>query len=92
MMGKGSHKVAAMCSTEKGVYGKENPKDPSSGTEVPGLPLLAGLAEVASVVRSDQAPINVADETRPATVDEALPPPGGGARYKAGRVWIDCYL
>jgi hypothetical protein len=91
-MSKGSRKFAAMCSTEKGVYGKENPQDPSAGTEVPRMPLLSALAGVATVVRSDQSAISVGGKTLAAAVDAALPAPGGGARFAAGPLWIDCYL
>jgi hypothetical protein len=91
MMGKGNQKFAAMCSTEKDVYGREN-LDPTLGTEVPRLPLLSALAGVASVVRSDQLAIEVDAVEKPARVADPLPPAAGGARFQAGLLWIDCYL
>jgi hypothetical protein len=92
LMGKGNQKFAAMCSTQKGVYGREN-LDPSQGTEVPRDPLMKALADVASVVRSDQVPIkNDGSIVTPAAVTGPLPPAAGGARFAPGPYWIDCYL
>jgi hypothetical protein len=91
MMGKGNQKFAAMCSTEKGVYGREN-LDPSIGTEVPRLPLMTALAGVASVVRSDQLAIKTGMIDKPAQVTEPLPAAAGGSRFQKGTFWIDCFL
>jgi hypothetical protein len=41
MMEKNANKFPAMCSTQAGVYGKENVLDASVGTEVPRAPLLS---------------------------------------------------
>jgi beta-lactamase superfamily II metal-dependent hydrolase len=90
-MGKGKQKFAAMCSTENGVYGKENIQNPSAGTEVPRVPLMSALGAVSSLVRSDQLRITVNDEDKKA-MDDAPIPTGGGGRFEAGALWIDCYL
>jgi hypothetical protein len=92
MMGKAGQRFAAMCSTQKDVYGKENIRDPSTGTEVPRIPLLSALGAVTSLVRSDQAKIKVNGKETDAMVNIPLPPPGGGARFQEGTLWIDCYL
>jgi hypothetical protein len=92
MMAKGSHKFAAMCSTEEGVYGNENLADPSAGTEVPRIPLLSALGSIASLVRSDQIAIEVNEKNIPAANPQPLPAPAGEGRFVVGAIWIDCYL
>lgn len=97
---KNVHAPACMCSTERGVYGTENPEDPSKGTEVPRIPLLAQLDRIEAFVRSDQIDIEF---TRPgdqsdesvevrAQVAKGLPADGAGRRFEAGPFWIDCFL
>jgi len=92
MMGTQGHKFAAMCSTQAGVYGTENPDDPTKGTEVPRGPLLAKLASESALVRSDQIAITVAGKQIPAKAPAALPTPPPGSRFTPGTLWVDCYL
>jgi beta-lactamase superfamily II metal-dependent hydrolase len=92
MMSKGSHKFAAMCSTQEGVYGKENLADPSAGTEVPRIPLLSALGSIASLVRSDQIAIQVNGAPIAAADPQPLPASTGEGRFLPGPIWIDCYL
>ncbi len=92
MMGKGAQKFASMCSTEEGVYGKENISDPSVGTEVPRIPLMSALGGVSSLVRSDQVEIEVNGTKTGPKVVAPLPTAGGAGRFVKGDIWIDCYL
>jgi hypothetical protein len=92
MMGTQGHKFAAMCSTQAGVYGTENPDDPTKGTEVPRGPLLEKLASESALVRSDQIAITVAGKQIPAKAPAALPAPPPGSRFTPGSLWVDCYL
>jgi hypothetical protein len=92
MMNKGSHKFPAMCSTQEGVYGKENPHDPTAGTEVPRIPLLNALGAAAALVRSDQIEISVGSKEEPAMVNDPLPNSTVGTRFEKGTLWIDCFL
>jgi hypothetical protein len=98
-LGRNSHGPACMCSTEKGVYGTENPEDPSKGTEVPRVPLLDQLETTNAFVRSDQIEISFATVTEPgksiavpAQVPKGLPAAGAGRRFQQGPLWIDCFL
>jgi beta-lactamase superfamily II metal-dependent hydrolase len=92
MMNKGSHRFPAMCSTQEGVYGKENPHDPTAGTEVPRIPLLSALGAATALVRSDQIEISVDGKAEPAMVDDPLPNSTVGTRFEQGALWIDCFL
>jgi beta-lactamase superfamily II metal-dependent hydrolase len=92
MMGTREQKFAAMCSTEAGVYGTENPDDPTMGTEVPRGPLLEKLASEGALVRSDQIAISVDGKQIPAQAPAALPAPLPGSRFQQGSLWVDCYL
>jgi hypothetical protein len=92
MMHKGSHKFPAMCSTQEGVYGKENPHDPTAGTEVPRIPLLSALGAATTLVRSDQIEISVGGKEEPAMVNDLLPNSTVGTRFDRGALWIDCFL
>jgi beta-lactamase superfamily II metal-dependent hydrolase len=92
MMGRGGHKFAAMCSTQKDVYGTEDPDDATKGTEVPRVPLIDALSAECALVRSDQIAITVNGEAIDATVEAPLPPAAKGPRYEKGAMWIDCYL
>jgi beta-lactamase superfamily II metal-dependent hydrolase len=92
MMGRGGHKFAAMCSTQKDVYGTEDPDDPTKGTEVPRVPLIDALAAECALVRSDQIDITVDGEDIEATVPAPLPAAAKGPRYEKGALWIDCFL
>jgi hypothetical protein len=93
MMNKASHKFPAMCSTQKDVYGKENLHDPTTGTEVPRIPLLNALGAATALVRSDQIKISLGDaKTEPAMVNEPLPSSAVGTRFEQGPLWIDCFL
>jgi hypothetical protein len=92
MMGTSGRKFAAMCSTEAGVYGTEDPDDPTKGTEVPRVPLLEKLASESALVRSDQIPITVEGKGILPQVRAALPDPPSGSRFKQGTLWVDCYL
>jgi len=87
-----NHGLAAMCSTQADVYGNENIEDPTKGTEVPRIPLLDRLAQGSTLVRSDQLPITVNNKTVPPKVTAKLPASGQGFRFKAGSLWIDCFL
>jgi hypothetical protein len=91
-MGVQGHRFACMCSTEAGVYGTENPDDPTKGTEVPRIPLLAKLGTEGALVRSDQIPINGNNGTVKAKVPAPLPSPVRGTRYEQGAIWVDCFL
>jgi hypothetical protein len=91
-LGPGDRKLAAMCSTQDGVYGKENPADPSKGTEVPRIPLLAALGVKCALVRSDQVSITVNNTPIEAAVSAPLPTPSASGRFEPGAVWVDCYL
>ncbi len=92
MMGKRGQKFAAMCSTQKDVYGTEDPDDSTKGTEVPRVPLIEALAKQCALVRSDQIEIQVDGAAIKAEVPAPLPAPARGARYESGAMWIDCYL
>jgi hypothetical protein len=92
MMGTQDRRFAAMCSTEAGVYGTEDPDDPTKGTEVPRGPLLEKLASESAFVRSDQIAITLAGKQIEARVPAALPAPLPGSRFKQGPLWVDCYL
>ena len=92
MMGVPGRKFAAMCSTQKDVYGTENPNDPTKGTEVPRIPLLAKLASESALVRSDQVAITVNGIEVKAAVPAPLPSPLPGSRFEHGTLWVDCFL
>jgi beta-lactamase superfamily II metal-dependent hydrolase len=92
LMNKASHKFPAMCSTQEGVYGKENPHDPTAGTEVPRIPLLNALGAATALVRSDQIAVDVPGDKGAAMVNEPLPNSTVGTRFQQGALWIDCYL
>jgi len=92
MMGAQEHKFAAMCSTEAGVYGTEDPDDPTKGTEVPRGTLIEKLASESALVRSDQIEITVDKKSIPAKTPKALPAPLPGSRFEQGALWVDCYL
>jgi len=92
MMGTQEHRFAAMCSTQAGVYGTEDPDDPAKGTEVPRGPLLEKLASESALVRSDQIAITVDGQIIPAESPAALPAPVPGFRFEQGALWVDCYL
>ena len=92
MLCEHEQKFAAMCSTEAGVYGTENPEDASKGTEVPRVPLLAKLSTQAALVRSDQVPITVNGKPIKPQVSAALPAAIPGSRFQAGPLWVDCFL
>ncbi len=92
MMGTQNHKFAAMCSTQEGVYGTEDPDDPTKGTEVPRIPLLEKLGSESALVRSDQIPIAIPGLKVEAKVPAALPTPLPGYRFEQGPLWVDCYL
>lgn len=92
LMGAQGHKFAALCSTEAGVYGTEDPDDSTKGTEVPRGPLLAKLATESALVRSDQIAITIDGKQIPATAPAALPTTPPGCRLAVGPIWIDCYL
>jgi hypothetical protein len=87
---------AAMCSTQKDVYGTEDPDDPTKGTEVPRIPLLASLGQESALVRSDQIPISFGPDggstNVPAAVPADLPAAGPGRRFVKGTLWVDCFL
>jgi hypothetical protein len=91
-MGMQGHRFASMCSTEAGVYGTEDPDDPTKGTEVPRGPLLEKLASEGALVRSDQLAITVGTKQIPAQVSATLPAPPPGCRFTPGEFWVDCYL
>jgi hypothetical protein len=90
-MGKG-RRFTAMCSTEAGVYGTENPDDPSKGTEVPRDPLCEKLDAESAFVRSDQVPITVAGKTTAAQVPAPLPKAAPGTRLQTFALGVDCFL
>ena len=92
MMCSHAQKFAAMCSTEAGVYGTEDPDNPTKGTEVPRAPLLDALEKQAALVRSDQIDISVDGKKVAAEVPAALPAPLRGSRFEKGALWIDCFL
>jgi hypothetical protein len=88
-----THPFASMCSTQEGVYGTEDPDDPTKGTEVPRIPLLQQLGQESALVRSDQVAITVPGKGPiKAAAPANLPPAGGGHRFDDGAFWIDCYL
>jgi len=88
-----SHIPACMCSTQKGVYGTEDPDDPTKGTEVPRDPLLAELSSHGAFVRSDQIAIEPAGaKAVPAAVPQNLPPDRPGRRFRPGEIWVDCFM
>jgi hypothetical protein len=91
-MCSGTHHFVAMCSTEDGVYGSENPDDPAKGTEVPRVPLLAALATHAALVRSDQLAIKVNGKRIAPQVKAALPADQPGRRFEQNDLSVDCYL
>jgi hypothetical protein len=91
-MRRGGRKFAAMCSTQKDVYGTEDPDDPTKGTEVPRVPLIDALAAECALVRSDQIAITVNGESIDAMVEAPLPAAANGPRYEKGAMWIDCYM
>jgi hypothetical protein len=91
-MGTPGRRFAAMCSTEEGVYGTEDPDDPAKGTEVPRGPLLEQLAVHSALVRSDQIAISVAGKQIGARVSAALPARLPDSRFEQGPLWVDCYL
>jgi beta-lactamase superfamily II metal-dependent hydrolase len=91
-MGKSAHKFAAMCSTQKGVYGKENIGDPSVGTEVPRIPLISALEGISTLVRSDQLAIKEGAIQEPAAVADPLPTDSAAGRFVPGAFWVDCFL
>ena len=92
----GRRVFACMCSTEQGVYGLENPDDPSKGTEVPRIPLLEQLASEGALVRSDQIAVLADPSTKtidaPAPALAPLPKPAEGRRFERGPVWVDCFI
>ena len=92
MMGTREDKFAAMCSTQAGVYGTEDPDDATKGTEVPRIPLLEKLASESALVRSDQVPITVAAKQIPAEAPAPLPAATSRFRFEQGTLWVDCYL
>jgi hypothetical protein len=85
-------KFAAMCSTEKDVYGTEHPEDPAKGTEVRRVPLLDALGKASALVRSDQIDITFKGGKEAARVPAALPKAVPGRRFEKGTSWIDCFL
>jgi hypothetical protein len=91
-LGAGAKKFAAMCSTQKGVYGTESPGDPSKGTEVPRIPLLNALEAKCALVRSDQMQIQANGKVIAAAAPAPLPASGDGYRFEPGKLWVDCYL
>jgi beta-lactamase superfamily II metal-dependent hydrolase len=91
-MGLRGQKFASMCSTQAGVYGTEDPDDPTKGTEVPRLPLIDKLAAESAFVRSDQIAITVDGKTIEAEAAAPLPTGAPGTRFEQGSFWIDCYL
>jgi len=92
LMSAHEQKFAAMCSTEAGVYGTEDPEDPTKGTEVPRGPLLQKLASEAALIRSDQIPITVNSKSIKPQVSAALPAAIPGGRFEKGTLWVDCFL
>jgi hypothetical protein len=87
-----THSFASMCSTQKDVYGTEDPDDPTKGTEVPRIPLLDQLGKESALVRSDQVDITVDGKLIAAAAPANLPPAGPGHRFVTGALWVDCYL
>ena len=81
-----------MCSMEAGVYGTENPDDPSKGTEMPRNPLCEKLNVESTFVRSDQVPITVAGKTRVAQGSAPLPLAAPGTRLQTFPLGVDCFL
>jgi hypothetical protein len=92
LMGTRNQRFPAMCSTQKDVYGTENPEDPAKGTEVPRDPLLQQLGSQSALVRSDQVAITVDGKEIAAPALAALPPSAPGSRFETGALWIDCFL
>jgi hypothetical protein len=92
MMGTRGRKFAAMCSTQAGVYGTEDPDDPSKGTEVPRQPLIDKLGSETALVRSDQIEITVGTTIIKPEVDAPIPASIAGARFGKGDIWVDCFL
>jgi len=92
MLCEHEQKFAAMCSTEAGVYGTEDPEDTTKGTEVPRLPLLQKLSTQAALVRSDQIAVTVNGTSVPAKMPAALPAAIPGSRFQTGALWVDCFL
>jgi hypothetical protein len=91
VLGQG-RRFTTMCSTEAGVYGTENPDDPSKGTEVPRDPLCEQLDAESAFVRSDQVPITVAGQTKAAQVLAPLPAAAPGTRLQTFPLGVDCFL
>jgi hypothetical protein len=91
-MGTDAHKFVSLCSTQAGVYGTEDPEDPTKGTEVPRIPLLEDLGNKSALVRSDQIPIKVGTETIAPAVERPMPPNGKGYRLAPEELWVDCFL
>jgi beta-lactamase superfamily II metal-dependent hydrolase len=74
----------ALCSTQKGVYGKDD-------TAVPLPKLLESLGKRCTVVRSDQLAVEVDHEKIPTEVRAELPRKTDG-KLEAGELWIDYIL
>jgi hypothetical protein len=91
-MARHAQPFAAMCSTQAGVYGTEDPDDPSKGTEVPRIPLLQHLATESALVRSDQIEVQLDGKTVKAAVSAELPAAGNTFRFEKGALWVDCFL
>jgi hypothetical protein len=87
-----AHTFAAMCSTQAGVYGTEDPDDPAKGTEVPRIPLLQKLGSEAALVRSDQIEVELSNKTVKPAITAPLPAGGEGFRFEEGALWVDCFL
>jgi hypothetical protein len=92
LMAKRGQKLAAMCSTQADVYGKEDVANPVDGTEVPRLPLLEALRSATELVRSDQVAVTVDSKTVKPDAPAPLPAPSPAGRFEAGALWIDCFL
>jgi hypothetical protein len=92
MLCEHEQKFAAMCSTQAGVYGTEDPEDTTKGTEVPRVPLLQKLSTQAALVRSDQIPITVNGKSIKPQVPAAMPAAIPGSRFQTGALWVDCFL
>ena len=79
---------AALCPTEADSFG-----DPEKASEVPRIPLLEALARKGAVVRSDQFPARVGEESVPATkgTTRKLPTPKQG-RFELGPCYVDYFV